>query len=139
MLPTTLNTNEVKDSAGTEVEFVRLSTLDRELVFAKNGESPALPYRLTIGHTESGVGLKRRRRSRIRFDKTSISTVDSVTPVTSSCYAVVDAPVGATTAMTESAHVLANLMSFLSTTGAGTTVLFDGTGNGAAALLAGSL
>lgn len=138
-LPTTLNTNEVKDSAGAEIEFQRLSSVDRKLVFAKIGETPSLPHRLTISHLETGVGLKARRRSLVRVDKTSISTVDSVTPVTFSAYIVLDAPVGAVTAMTEGATVLANLMSFVSSLGASTTILYDGTGNGSAALLAGSL
>jgi len=56
-----------------------------------------------------------------------------------SAYVVVDLPVGAMSANTESKHVLANLLSFCATTGAATTVLFDCTGNGAAALIDGSL
>jgi len=36
-------------------------------------------------------------------------------------------------------HVLAELMSFLASTGADTTIKFDGTGNGAAAILSGGL
>jgi len=137
-LPTTLNTNEVKDSSGTEIEFLRLSSVDRKLVFAKSGETPSLPHRLTISHLETGVGLKLRRRSLVRVDKTSLSTVDAVTPVTFSAYIVLDAPVGAVATMAEGAQVLANLASFCSTLGS-TTVLYDGTGNGSAALLAGSL
>jgi hypothetical protein len=42
-------------------------------------------------------------------------------------------------AQTEAANVMAELMSFCATTGAATTVLFDGTGNGAATLLNGGL
>jgi len=68
-----------------------------------------------------------------------MSTVDATVPVTISAYAVLDAPIGALTANTEFANALAQLMSFLSTTGAATTVLFDCTGNGATALLQGSL
>lgn len=139
MLSNTLNTNEIKDSAGTEVEFSRLSQLDRSTVFAKIGENPSQPYRLTIAHQEVGTGLKKRRRSVVRFDKTVISGVDSATPVTHSAYVVLDAPIGAITTNADSAHVLANLMSFVATTGAATTVLFNGTGNGAVALLDGGL
>jgi len=62
-----------------------------------------------------------------------------VTPITVTAYTVLDFPVGASSTSAEAANVLAELMSFLSTTGAGTTVLFDCTGNGAAALLNGSL
>lgn len=139
MLSNTLNTNEIKNSAGTEVEFSRLSTSDRQTVFAQISETPSAPHRMTIGHQESGSGMKQRRRSVIRFDKTVISGVDSVTPITVSAYAVLDFPIGASTSSAEAANVLAELMSFLATTGAATTVLFDGTGNGATALLTGGL
>lgn len=139
MLANTLNTNEVKDSAGVEVEFSRLSTKDRETEFAKVGETPNQPYRLKIKHLETGSGMNMRRRSVTRFDKTVISGVDSVTPITWSAYEVLDAPIGAATSMAEGTNVLANLHSFSATTGAATTVLFDGTGNGSKALLEGSL
>jgi hypothetical protein len=139
MLANTLNTNEIKNAAGTEVEFQRLSSSERETVFGQITETPALPHRLTIKHQETGLGLKKRRRSVIRFDKTSIATVDNVTPVTTSAYAVLDAPVGALSANTEMAAVTAELMSFLASLGASTTILYDGTGNGAATLLNGGL
>lgn len=139
MLSNTLNTNEIKNSAGTEQEFQRLSTSDRETVFGLITETPSLPHRLSIKHQESGSGITKRRRSLVRFDKTVISTVDNVTPVTVSAYMVLDAPVGALATNAEMAHVNANLMSFVATTGAATTVLFDNTGNGAAALLNGGL
>lgn len=139
MLANTLNTNEIKNSAGTEVEFQRLSTSDRSTVFAQITETPALPHRLTISHQESGGGLTKRRRSLVRFDKTVISTIDNVTPVTVSAYAVLDAPVGALAANSEMANVNAELMSFLASLGASTTILFDNTGNGAATLLNGGL
>jgi hypothetical protein len=139
MLSNTLNTNEVKNAAGTEVEFSSLSIDQRERIFALIGESPSLPHRISIKHGENGTALKRRRRSVVRVDKTVISTVDNVTPVTVSAYVVLDAPVGALAASTEMANVLAELQAFVSTTGAGTTVLFDCTGNGANALLNGGL
>lgn len=138
MIADPLNTNQVKNSAGTEVEFQSLEVLGRKKVFAKVGESPALPHRLSISHTESGSGLKQRRRSAIRVDITSISTVDNVTPVVSSAVGYIDAPVGATLTNAEVANALAELSSFISTLGTNTH-LYDGTGNGAAALLSGSL
>lgn len=139
MLSTTLNTNEVKNSAGTEVEFQRIDTAGRKTVFAQITEPPALPHRLQVGHQESGSGLKLRRRSVVRFDKTVMSTVDATVPVTVSAYMVLDAPVGALATNAEMANVVAEVLSFCATTGAATTVLFDGTGNGAAALLSGGL
>jgi hypothetical protein len=138
MLSNTLNTNEVKNAAGTEVEFTRLSIADRKTVFAQISESPSLPHRLTISHQEVGNGLKARRRSMVRIDITSISTVDSVTPVTTSAYTVLDAPVGALTANTQLANALAELQSFMATL-ASATLLYDGTGNGSAAILSGGL
>lgn len=139
MLSNTLNTNEIKNSAGAEVEFHRLSSSDRSTVFSQITETPSAPHRLSISHQESGSALRKRRRSLVRFDKTVVSSVDSVTPVTVSAYAVLDYPVGALTTSAEAANVLAELMSFLATTGAATTVLFDCTGNGAATLLNGGL
>lgn len=139
MLSNTLNTNEIKNSAGTEVEFSRLSSSDRQTVFAQIAETPSAPHRLTISHQETGSGLKQRRRSVVRFDKTVISGVDSITPITVSAYAVLDFPVGASTTSAEAANVLAELMSFLASLGASTTILYDGTGNGAKSLLEGGL
>jgi hypothetical protein len=140
MLSNTLNTNEVKNAVAAEVEFTRLSTgPDRKTVFAQIAETPSLSHRLSIGHQEIGTGLKLRRRSVVRVDKTVISSVDNLTPVTVSAYIVLDAPSGALTATTEMANTLAELLSFCATTGAGTTVLFDCSGNGASALLTGGL
>jgi hypothetical protein len=139
VLSNTLNTNEIKNAAGTEVEFQRLSSSGRAAEFAQITEAPATPHRLNISHQEVGTGLKKRRRSVVRFDKTVVSTVDTATLVTVSAYAVLDYPVGGLIANTEATNVLAELMSFLATTGAATTVLFDCTGNGAATLINGGL
>lgn len=139
MLTNTLNTNEVKNAAGAEKEFSRLSIEDRGTEFALIGEAPATPHRLKIKHQETGVGLTLRRRSVIRFDKTSVSGVDATKTATTSAYVVLDAPVGAVTTDADQKEVLANLMSFCATTGAATTVLFDCTGNGAQALITGGI
>lgn len=139
MLSNTLVTNEVKNAAGTEREFQRLSITGNSTVFALSSEAPATPHRLTISHQEIGSGISKRRRSVVRFDKTSISTVDTVTPVTTSSYLVLDNPIGAVTANTEALEVLANIMSFVASLGATTTILYDGTGNGAVSLLNGSI
>lgn len=138
MLSNTLNTNEIKNAGGTEVEFSRISTVGRKTEFAQISETPSLPHRLTVSHVESGSGINLRRRSLIRIDKTSISTVDSETPVTTSAYIVLDAPVGALTTTAEMAASIAELTSFVATLGT-STFLYDGTGNGAAALLQGGL
>jgi hypothetical protein len=137
MLPTNLTTNEVKDAASTEVEFNRISTEGRKVVFAKNGETPNLPYRLTVSHSEVGTGSSLRRRSMIRFDKTVAGV--SLTSRTVSAYVVLDAPTGDLSADTEIKNIIANLLGLLATTGAATTVLFDCTGYGATSLVQGSL
>lgn len=139
MLSNTLVTNEVKNSAGTEVEFGRISIGERSTEFAALLETPASAHRLKISHLESGSGINKRRRSLVRFDKTVISSVDSETPVVVSAYAVLDSPVGALTANTEPTNVVAELMSFMASLGASTTILYDGTGNGATTLLSGGL
>lgn len=140
MLSNTLNTNEIKNSAGTEVEFSRLSSgPGRETVFKQITELPYLPHRLTVRHQESGSGINLRRRSVVRFDKTVISAVDNLTPVTISAYVVLDSPVGALTTNAEPTNVIAELLSFSASLGASTTILYDGTGNGATTLLNGDL
>lgn len=139
MLNNTLNTNEIKNAAGTEVEFTRLRTEGRETVFAQIAETPALEHRLTIKHQETGASTKRRRRSLVRIDKDVVSGYDPTVTVTVSAYMVLDAPVGAMSSIAEATNAIAELISFTATTGAATTVLFDGTGNGSKALLEGSL
>jgi hypothetical protein len=139
MLANALNTNEIKNSSGTEVEFQRISTSDRQTVFAAIAETPVAPHRLTVSHQESGSGLKKRRRSVIRIDLTSVSGVDNVTPITTSAYTVLDLPVGASSTTAVAANALAELMSFLASLGASTTILYDCTGNGAVTLLSGGL
>ena len=139
MLPNSLNTNEIKNSSGTEVEFSRLSTSDRETIFAKIGEVPSLPIRLGIKHQETGSGIRLVRRSVCRFDETALSEVDSITPVTASIYCVAVIPVGHLETLALPTRVMAYQMSFLASLGASTTILYDGTGNGAQALLNGSL
>lgn len=139
MLSNTLNTNEVKNAAGAEVEFTRQAINDRSTTFAQLPESPSSEHRLSIKHQEIGTGLKKRRRSVVMISKTTISSVDSVTPVTTLGYIVLDAPVGALTTMAEPANVLAEVLSFCASLGVSTTILFDGSGNGATCLLSGSL
>lgn len=140
MLNNTLNTNEVKNAAGAEVEFQHLEfPPGRKRVFAVIGENPSQTHRLSISHEEIGTGVKMRRRSVIRLDKKSISSVDSVTPVTTLVYTVIDSPVGAMTTNTVLTDLLANMISFLASTGADTTIKYDGTGTGAQVLINGSL
>jgi hypothetical protein len=136
-LSNNLTTNEVKNSAGTEVEFNRISTLARSLEFAQSGEQPNLPHRLKVSHSESGAGSLLRRRSVVRFDKTVAGV--SGTPRVVSVYTVADIPVGDLAAFTEVANVAAELNSFMASLGASTTILYDGTGSGTAALINGSL
>lgn len=139
MLANTLNTNEIKNAAGTEQEFGRLSQGERQTEFALLTETPALPHRFSVKHAETGSGTTKRRRSLVRFDKTVTGQVDATEPAVISAYAVVDAPVGNLTASTEIQNTLANLISFLASTGADTTIKFDCSGNGASVLVSGSL
>jgi len=138
MLSDTLNTNEVKDAAGVEVEFERKLANDRSKVYQEIDGAYATPHLITVSHSETGTGLKQVRRSLARVDLTVISDVDDVTPVTASAYKVVSIPQGALLTNAAAKKVLAELDSFCSTLGT-STILLDGTGLGNAALLAGSL
>lgn len=139
MLTNTLNTNEIKNSAGTEVEFTRLGSDGRTTEFAVIGESPAYPNRMLISHQESGTGLTKRRRSVIRFNKTVAGQIDATLPMTASVYVVADLPVGQLSTNALPADVIAQLLSFCASLGASTTILYDGTGNGAASLISGGI
>lgn len=138
MLTNTLSTNEIKNAAGTGVTFDRRSISANSTEF-RNTANPSQPKVLSIAHEEIGSGLKKRRRSKIRFDVTSISTVDTVTPVTTGGYFVLDNPIGAVTANTVANEVIAYMLSFLGSLGASTTILYDGSGNGSVVVLNGSL
>lgn len=137
MLSITLNTNEVRNAAGTEVEFQSIDKQAREHVFAQITEQYALPHRLKVGHQESGKGISSKRRSVARIDKTVMSTVDTTKTCTVSAYKVLEVPIGALLSTAEAANVLAELDSFTATSGG--AILLDGTGNGNAALLSGGL
>lgn len=138
-LPTTLNTNEVKNAAGTEVEFSSYDQSGRTRTFANSSESPAEPHRLSVSHQDIGSGLTKRRRSVVRVDYSKPGDINAETIVKHSAYLVVDTPVGNVNNYDDTKDALANLLSFCATTGAGTTVLFDCSGNGAAALVNGTL
>lgn len=139
MLTNALNTNEIKDAAGAEIEFQRLSSSERACEYGKITELPGYPHRLNVSHTEIGSGTSRRRRSLVKFELTAQGGVDTTQSVKTSCYCVLDIPVGNVATYNDSKTVLANLMSFLATTGAATTVLFDCTGTGAKTLVDGSV
>jgi hypothetical protein len=139
MLANDLVTNEIKNAAQTEEEFTHILLEGRSRTFARKNEQYAYPHRLTISHQENGVGLDKRRRGVVRFDKTVAGQIDATRPMKGSAYIVTDIPVGNMSSNALAADLIANLLSFCATTGAATTVLFDGTGNGATALLTGGL
>lgn len=137
MLSNTLNTNEVKNAAGTEVEFTRLSIAERASEFAIISELPATPNRLLISHQEIGSNATKRRRSLVSFRKT-IAGVDGA-PAQTVCNLTMDIPIGNLPTFDCPKDVLAQMMSFVASLGASTTILYDGTGNGAVVLLSGGL
>lgn len=136
MLPVNLTTNEVKNSAGTEVEFLRQSSPGTELKYRASGAAPNRDHDLKIAHSNTGSGIEEVRRSRVRFDKEVTGASGAVRTI--SMYQVAVIPVGDLADMTEAKNVQAELMSFCATTGAGTTVLFDCSGYGADALINGT-
>jgi len=139
MLPNTLVTNEVKNAAGVELEFSRIQSVGRTTEFKYLLENPGFPLRLKISHQEAGSGTSRRRRSVVRFDQTSIGGLDNTKTITHSCYIVADIPVGNVSTYGIAKDVLAYLLSFCASLGASTTILYDGTGNGAVSLVNGDL
>jgi len=138
-IPQNLQTNEVKNSAGTEIEFIGTGPDGRSRTFIQSNENPSQEHRIKVQHQETGTGMKKNRRSNIRLDKIVISTVDNLSPVPITASFTVSVPVGALVSLAEVKNVVAEMLSFLATTGAGTTVLFDCTGYGAEALVNGTL
>lgn len=139
MLPNLLNTNEIKGSNGVEIEFTRLSSANLSTLFGCPTVAPSTPNVLSIKHTETGSGLSRVRRSVVRFDLDHFGSVDTTKMCRSSFYTVGVLPIGNLGDLVAPKVCLAELMSFLATTGVATTVLFDGTGNGAQCLLNGTI
>lgn len=138
MLPSHLNTNEVKNAAGTEVEFLRQgASVNNALVFAQSGEAPNAQHRLKVSHQEIGAGVKKRRRSMRRVDKV-VTGVDG-NPVTITDCHWTDIPVGNLATLDSVKDVIAEGLSFDASTGADTTIKFDCSGNGASTLLNGTL
>lgn len=140
MLANDLVTNEIKNGLGNEVEFTHIDfpVSGRSRIFASKVETPTNPNRLTIKHVETGTGVNKRRRSLVRFDLTTTGQVDSTQPMTTSAYLVLDAPVGNMSAFSSANNCLAQLVSFVASTGASTTILYDCSGNGAACLINGT-
>jgi hypothetical protein len=138
-LPTNLTTNEVKDASGTEVEFTRLGVdASGRLKFYAASAAPNKPHEISIAHRFVGDGTSRRRQSVIRIEKTLVG--DDIVGSSSKTIAQVtlDAPVGLEDDVSPFKDVLAELGSLVFTN-ASSTFLYDGTGNGAAALINGTL
>jgi hypothetical protein len=138
MLSNNLNTNEVKNAAGAEVEFQHLSyptPTSRE--FAAIGEAYNLPHRLRVAHREVGSGLTKRRQSNVRIAKSVAGVSGEVRQVI--CNISVDIPIGDLNSNDEVENVLAEMGSFCFLTGANDTFIYAGTGNGSVALKDGSL
>lgn len=135
MLSTTLNTNEVKDRAGVEVEFAHKSLIGSVHEYAKVGETPNLKHRLKVSHQEISEGQEARRRSAV-IVRREITGKSGKTRVIQFVFSG-DIPVGDIEDFNLVKDTAANVLSFCATTGAGTTVLFDGSGTGADAVING--
>jgi hypothetical protein len=136
MLSDTLTTNEVKNAAGAEVEFLVSSQEGRKKIwYASSVTNPQLPHLLTIQHSESGTGVNKVRRSNIRVDISAAGVSTAVRTSTASL--TLSIPIGDISSLATVKDALAELGSLVHTL-ASSTHLYDGTGNGAAALVAGT-
>lgn len=137
-LPLHLQSSEVKNSAGTEVEFLHRELVGRKKVYAVKDEVPSRPHRITVQHEDIGAGLKLQRRSNFNTIKNVVSEVDEVTVVPIRISTTIQVPSGHLLTATETKNVIAEHMSFLASIGASTTILYDCTGYGAEVLANGS-
>lgn len=137
MLPTSLNTNEIKNAAGTEVEFGRQFTEGRKTVFEVSPKVPNRPHLITVQHSTSGKGSMLRRRSNVTVSKDIDGADTSVTYIRVSC--TLDIPEGNIADLDDVKDVMAELISGLASTGADTVVKFDCSGTLTQPLLNGSV
>lgn len=135
-LPLVLNTNEIKNSAGTEVEFTRKSTQGSTVEYAQTNEAPNREHRLRLANQTLGTGEDERRRSNLRITKEVTGVSGKVRTVSWSL--TMDIPTGDISDYTEPKNLMAEGLSFCATTGAATAVLFDCTGYGADAIVNGN-
>jgi len=131
-----LNTNEIKNSAGTEVEFTRKNTAGSVIEYATITEAPNRKHRFKVQHQNTGTGLEEKRRSNVKFTKEVTGASGAVRSITWSC--TMEIPVGDLADYTEAKNVNAEGLSFCASTGADTTIKFDGTGNGSDCLVNGN-
>lgn len=138
-LPQNLVTNEVKNAAGVEREFsFRDNSLPRCMEWMASNEAPYLPERIRIIHSDIGKpGLTLVRRSNIRCIK-RVLAYDGSTLVDIIDSRTLTIPIGALANYDSVKEVAAWQNSLCSTTGAGSTVLFDGSGTAMAALINGT-
>lgn len=137
MLSDLLNTNEVKKSDSTEVEYERLETEGRSTTYCKIGESYATRDRFKVQHRESGKGAEVVRNSNITFTEDVIGLSGTVRPCKISITMTI--PVGDMSSDAPAKNVLSKGISFVASTGADNLIKYDGTGNGAKCLLNGTL
>lgn len=137
MLPTSLNTNEIKNAAGVEVEFERQFTEGRKTVFEKKNKVPNRPHLITVQHSTSGKAAALRRRSNVTTSQDVDGADANVTFIRVST--TVDIPEGNLSNLDAVKDVLANHISGLASTGADTVVKFDCTGTLAQSLLNGTV
>jgi hypothetical protein len=138
MLANILNTNEIKNRAGTEVEFTRRNGgTGGSVEYSQVAETYNLPHRFKVAHQETGKGIETRRNSVIRFEKTVIGVSGLPRKIISQ--QKMEIPVGDLSSSDEPKNVLAEVISLCASLGANTTILYDCTGNGAICLIDGTL
>jgi len=137
MLNAILNNNEVRNAAGTAIIMQSQGTVGRTHTYTYVGSDPRLVTTLTIKHQEVGTGARLVRESLVAAETCSIGA-DGVTIVKSRAQLKVSAPIGAVNSMAPVTDAVAYLLSFVGTTGT-STLLYNGTGTGAAAVLAGAI
>jgi hypothetical protein len=139
MLPSHLNTNEVRGSDNAEVEYLRMSVEGRKVVFHKSGESPALKDRITFQHEEKGVGPKSVRRSNLSNLVEVTSDVDDTSTAQIIVSTTIQVPIGLLSTNTAVVNAMCKHTSLLATVGTSGVYASDGSGNGAKALTDGTL
>jgi len=144
-LPANLNTNEVKNSSGVELEFLRVgphkSNPTRSLEFQHSLEVPSSPFRIIFSHAEQGDERNNIRRSLFKtfYTVDAASLVDITIPSKIIATTVLQVPQGNLKDFVAVKNVMAAHGSCLMSRGVDSTILFNCTGIGAEVLTLGVL
>lgn len=142
MLPDNLDTNQVRNRLGAEVEFVYQDGAGGQFrVYKRKNGAPNLIETITVQHRTVGKGTERVRQSNISIVKEVVSDTDPTKRAIIRQSKSFWVPEGHLADLDDVKDVDAYMNTFCAQTSAGTSgvLVMDGTGLGAEALINGTI